>query len=77
MTFKARIAWFIIMLVLLLPFANIGSYVVVATFIGGSASSGKVVDGKYYLAHNGKYTEVSHEIYEYYEGWVDTLLRHG
>jgi hypothetical protein len=40
MTFKARIAWFVIMLVLLLPFANIGSYIVVAAFIGGSAATG-------------------------------------
>ncbi len=65
MTFKARIAWFILILVLLLPFANIGSDVVVATFLGGTAANCKIVDGRYFFFSHGKYTEVSHEIYEY------------
>jgi hypothetical protein len=36
---------------------------IISVFAGGDAVSGKIEDGRYYLASHGKYTQVSRAVY--------------
>jgi hypothetical protein len=44
---------------------NFAIFLIIASFIGGDALSGKVQDGHYYVAYHGQFTEVSYTIFIY------------
>jgi hypothetical protein len=44
---------------------NFAVFCVVAFEIGGDAVNGKVIDGNFYLAENGRLTEVSEGVFTY------------
>jgi hypothetical protein len=45
--------------------ANVLAYFIVSFGIGGDALKGKVVDGHFYVGHQGKFVEVSEAAYTY------------
>src|SRR5262245_49833891 len=45
--------------------ANFLAFCIVSLIIGGEAVSGKVEDGRYYVRHRGRYTEVSQGVWTY------------
>ena len=52
---------------LILGIVNFLSFVLVSLAIGGSASSGRIIDGRYYVAVSTHYTEVSRGVWWYSE----------
>jgi hypothetical protein len=48
-----------------IAFFNFAVFWIVAVCIGGDAISGKVENGRYYVANHGRYTEVSREVWTY------------
>jgi hypothetical protein len=52
-------------LVIYLGFLNFAAFVVMDFWIGGTASSGKIVDGRFYVGMHGTFTEVSHAVFVY------------
>jgi hypothetical protein len=59
--FRHRFLW----VILALCCANLLAYFIVSLEIGGDALKGKVVEGHYYLGHQGKFVEVSEAVYTY------------
>jgi hypothetical protein len=45
--------------------ANFVVYVLAATYLGGDAINGHVIEGHYFLGYKGRFTEVSRPIYLY------------
>jgi hypothetical protein len=59
--FSRRILWIVVALCC----ANFFAYFIVSFGIGGDALKGKVVDGHFYVGHQGKFVEVSEAAYTY------------
>ena len=58
---------------------NFIAYFLISLAIGGNAINGKIEAGRYYLCEHGRYTEVSHFVFEYsrfhtYSVWITVPL---
>jgi len=65
MSFRKNKWMYLLAFTLSLPFLNIGAFVITATCLGGDALSGRVENGRYFLAAHGRYTEVSEAVFNY------------
>jgi hypothetical protein len=52
-------------IIALLCWLNGCAFFVHTSIVGGGASSGKIQNGKYYVANHGRYTEVSRSAYRF------------
>jgi hypothetical protein len=53
---------------------NFLSFFVIAVYLGGDASNGRVVNGHYFLGSHGHYTEVTATVFHYSEVHSSTVL---
>ena len=61
---KLKTAKGICLSVILLAFLNFWAFMLITTWMGGSAGNGKIEDGHYFLGEHGHYSEVSQTLFQ-------------